>query len=292
MVRDSACYWRHPALGGLDMMRARYVRHAFGWHSHPTFAIGALQAGEEEIAFPDGRRRARPGDVVVIAPGAAHTGRAGGPDGWTYRVLYPSVEQLTAVGGIAPATDRSGGVVLHDPELASTLLAGHREAEQGDPLAADTLIHLVLRRLAHRYARSPGVARPTVPDRRSGDSDRHAGADHAPTDAARRARELLQVDLTAAPTLTELAAMVGCRPFGLLRTFRRIFGMPPHTFLTNIRVTRARQLLEAGLPPADVAQQVGFCDQSHLTRHFRRLVGVPPAAYQRGVQERPRIHRR
>jgi AraC-like DNA-binding protein len=70
-------------------------------------------------------------------------------------------------------------------------------------------------------------------------------------------------------------------PFALLRAFRAETGLPPHAYLNQLRVRLARQLLDAGLPPAQVAVDAGFADQPHLTRHFKRAVGVPPAAYQR-----------
>ena len=67
----------------------------------------------------------------------------------------------------------------------------------------------------------------------------------------------------------------------LLRAFRDAYGMPPHTWLTDARVRRARLLLDAGTAPAEAAVAVGFTDQPHLNRHFARIVGVPPGAYQR-----------
>ena len=66
------------------------------------------------------------------------------------------------------------------------------------------------------------------------------------------------------------------------RAFRAAYGLPPHAYLTNLRVQRARELLDAGLRPAEVAAHVGFTDQAHLTRHFKRVVGVPPGAYALG----------
>jgi AraC-like DNA-binding protein len=75
--------------------------------------------------------------------------------------------------------------------------------------------------------------------------------------------------------------LTGLSQFALLRAFRRETGMPPHAYLNQLRVRRARLLLDDGLAPADVAAQTGFADQAHLTRHFKRVVGVPPAAYQR-----------
>ncbi|MEU8530932.1 AraC family transcriptional regulator, partial [Streptomyces sp. NPDC048629] len=82
-------------------------------------------------------------------------------------------------------------------------------------------------------------------------------------------------------TLERLAAELGTSPFALLRAFRETYGMPPHTWLTDARVRRARRLLDAGTPPAEAAVAVGFTDQPHLNRHFTRSVGVPPGAYQR-----------
>jgi AraC-like DNA-binding protein len=83
------------------------------------------------------------------------------------------------------------------------------------------------------------------------------------------------------PTLEWLAADLGTSPFALLRAFRDTYGMPPHTWLTDSRVRRARRLLDAGSTPAEAALAVGFTDQPHLNRHFTRIVGVPPGAYQR-----------
>lgn len=87
--------------------------------------------------------------------------------------------------------------------------------------------------------------------------------------------------MAAPPTLETLAAELGTGPFALLRAFKKEYGMPPHTWLTDARVRRARRMLDAGVAPAEAATAVGFTDQPHLNRHFTRIVGVPPGAYQR-----------
>lgn len=63
----------------------------------------------------------------------------------------------------------------------------------------------------------------------------------------------------------------------LVRTFSREFGIAPHQYLVTRRIDRARRLLLAGGPPHAVAAATGFHDQSHLTRHFKRVVGTTPA---------------
>jgi AraC-like DNA-binding protein len=58
--------------------------------------------------------------------------------------------------------------------------------------------------------------------------------------------------------------------------------MPPMRWALQRRVARARTLLRAGTPPADVAAALGFTDQAHLTRVFRDAMGTTPGRYRAG----------
>ena len=126
---------------------------------------------------------------------------------------------------------------------------------------------------------------------------RHA-APAGPADAlpgtgavARQVMDRLADQLTGPPALAELAADAGLSRYQLLRSFRAEVGMPPYAWLAQHRVARARVLLEHGHRPAEAATLTGFADQAHLTRWFRRVVGVTPGAYRNGVQDRSRPHR-
>ncbi|MGY0491318.1 AraC family ligand binding domain-containing protein [Streptomyces sp. WG-D5] len=271
-----ARHWRYEQLPGLDLLRARYVRHTFPRHSHDGFVIAAVTRGVETIGLPDGTLHAGPGTVVMLNPEVAHTARAGGPDGWTYATLYPSADVVAEIAeetGTVRGTAVFGEPMVTDPKAALMISEMHRAAEQGNALAADSLLRVVCARLLRAHGTSLAV-RPR----------RSAGAR-----AAASARDLLEARLSDPPSLETLAAELGTSPFALLRAFRDAYGMPPHTWLTNARVRVARRLLEAGTAPADAAVAVGFTDQPHLNRHFTRIVGVPPGAYQRerkNVQER------
>lgn len=99
------------------------------------------------------------------------------------------------------------------------------------------------------------------------------------TRPVRRAMAYLRERLAESITLDDLATHAGFDKFHLCRAFRAQIGMPPHTYLTHLRVQRARELLAEGVRASDLAPRVGFYDQSLLTRHFRRIVGVTPARY-------------
>lgn len=103
------------------------------------------------------------------------------------------------------------------------------------------------------------------------------------TRPVQRAFELLREKLAEPVTLDELAAHAGLDKFRLCRAFRTQVGLPPHAYLTRLRIMRAKQLLDDGIRPSEVAPQVGLYDQSQLNRHFRRIVGTTPGQYARSV---------
>ncbi|MFJ9409337.1 AraC family transcriptional regulator [Streptomyces sp. NPDC101393] len=263
-----ARHWRHAELPGLDLLRARYIGHSFPRHAHDGYVVCAVTDGIEEIGLPDGVVRAGHGGIVMINPEVPHTARAGAPEGWAYSTLYPSAR---LVAGIAEETSALRGTagftrtVAEDPHLGRMITGIHGAAEAGNALAADSLLRLAVAGLLSRYGGPLPTRTPPT-----------AGAR-----AAARAKALLEERMADPPSLEKLAQELGTGPFALLRAFKEAYGMPPHTWLTDARVRRARRLLEAGGAPAGTALAVGFTDQPHLNRHFTRIVGVPPGAYRR-----------
>jgi AraC-like DNA-binding protein len=266
---EQARYWRHAGVPGVDLLRARYITHRYAKHAHETYTIALIEAGVEEFEHGRSLLRAGPGAVALLNPDVVHTGQAGVPEGWSYRVLYPSVRVLKEVAadlGAGPGTPHFPETVVDDQRSAGLVRAAHLAAEHGDPLAASSVLHAALAGLLDRHARPAGWE--PARGRRGGR-------------AVRTARELLHERITAPPALGELARLTGLGPHALLRAFRAETGLPPHAYLNQVRVRMARGLLDGGMPPAEVAAVAGFADQAHLSRHFKRIVGVPPGAYQR-----------
>lgn len=104
---------------------------------------------------------------------------------------------------------------------------------------------------------------------------------------AERVRECLHFDSSATVDLSTLAKQAGVSRYQALRLFKRRYGLPPHTYQLSVRVALAQKALREGQQPVHVATHYGFVDQSHFTRHFKRLLGVTPAQYAR-VGARPR----
>ncbi|HTE54949.1 MAG TPA: AraC family transcriptional regulator [Kofleriaceae bacterium] len=97
-----------------------------------------------------------------------------------------------------------------------------------------------------------------------------------------RARELLHARALDAPGLDEVAAELGVAPIRLARAFRRTYGESPGQYLRRERIRAACQrMAEPGVSLAAIAAELGFTDQSHFTRVFRKQVGTTPGAWRR-----------
>lgn len=266
-ARGEQARWTRARLGTagppLDLLTARFDRHVYAPHAHDEFTVGVTVGGLEVIAYRGGHIRSGPGSIVVLEPGEVHTGGPAAPDGYSYRALYASPSLLTD-GTRTAALPHFREPVIDDPELAAALRAAHTDlARCPDPLEAESRLPWLLTALARRHS-TARAADDTVP----------GGAR-----VARVVRDRLADELLAPPSLAALATDLGLSRYQLLRAFRTATGMPPYAWLAQHRVARARGLLDAGLRPAEVAALVGFADQAHLTRWFRRCYAITPAAY-------------
>ncbi|MGW4874494.1 AraC family transcriptional regulator [Streptomyces chartreusis] len=266
--RERARHWRYAELPGVDLLRARYVEKTFVRHTHEHFVIAAIAEGVEVFHHRGADQYAAAGALALVNPDTPHTGRAGVPEGWQYGAVYPSPELVAEIAAETTSVRGTPGFVrpvLDDIYAVGLVHQVLRAADEGNALAADTLLRVAVTRLL----RLNGGAMPQREVRTAGGL------------VAVRAREVLEGRMAEPPSLEQLAADLDTSPFALLRAFRDVYGMPPHTWLTDARVRRARRLLDAGVSPAEAALVVGFTDQPHLNRHFARIIGVPPGAYQR-----------
>lgn len=209
------------------------------------------------------------GSLSVIHPGEVHSARD--PEERltpsSFRMMYVEPvllgEAAAQVAGRREALPFFRDPIILDKDLAWEFLGLHMALEGAAPsLEQDARLLSVLTRLVERHA---GIRSSPPPGR-----ERRA---------VRLAREYLEDNLRESVPLEELARLANLSPFHLARVFRDEVGLPPHAYQTQARLGRARSLLLRGWPAARVARETGFADQSHLTRHFKRLIGVTPGRY-------------
>jgi len=239
-------------------------------HSHEEYQFclsldfpGEYRYGGEGHAVPVGA-------LSVIHPGEAHSSRdpCDRETPATYLLAYAAPGLVGRV-----ASELAGrewglpsfqGPIFFDRELARDFLNLHAASgSSASLLENDCRLAEVLARFVERHADTRAQFKPASRERW----------------AVRLAKEHLEENFAASVSLEDLAALVNLSPFYLARVFSAEVGLPPHAYQTQVRVRRARDLLLRGRSVTGAAHETGFADQSHLTRHFKRLVGVPPGRY-------------
>lgn len=255
--------WRPDVPGLTEVFHAHFTDHVYPSHTHESWTLLLVDDGAVRYELDRHAHGASRAEVTLLPPGVPHDGRAQSAGGFRKRVLYLAAETL--------GTDRVGVAVdrpaFDDAALRARLSRLHGVlATEGDPLEAQSRLAFVLERLGQHLDRAV-VGPPDVRD--------DALAD--------RVRQLLDTRVTEGLPLAEVAALFGVHPTHVVRAFTRRHGLPPHRYLTGRRIDLARRLLLDGMPAAEVATAAGFADQSHLTRHFRRMLGTTPVAYARSA---------
>ena len=267
MKREMSEYWRHPRFHDLGLLKARFTRHRYDLHTHPTYVIALITEGCERVRIGRQVAIAPVGAILVVNPEEPHDGEAGVEGGWAYRTFYPSVPLLTAVAGElgrdrAPLFPRG---LIEDRDLAEAMLAAHVGSTDEDAASAETSMLLALRRLILRHGDWGGW-----PERREGAGSRRRLALYG---------QAIERDLTATLDLQRFADAAGVTRFQVIRDFKKASGLTPAAFIRNRRLRCAERLIEQGASLADAAFEAGFSDQSHLSRTFRALRGITPGTF-------------
>jgi len=242
-----------------EVFHARFVDHAYPAHTHDAWTVFTVDEGS--IAYDlEGRHRGVVGSkVTLLPPHVVHDGRPGASDGYRKRVLYVGTEVL-GEHLIGPAVDRPD---VLDHSLIRGFRSLHRAlADPDDTFEAESTFAVFAERLSQHLGDSTAEATDPRGDTIAGDL-----------------RDLLDARVFGGITLAEAGRVLGVSPSFAVRSFRRRFGIPPHRYLVGRRIDVARGRLLEGHPVARVAADVGFHDQAHFTKHFKRHVGATPASY-------------
>ncbi|WP_432946190.1 AraC family transcriptional regulator [Kribbella sp. CA-253562] len=253
--------WRPELDGVVEVLHAYFPSHAYPSHTHDAWTVLLVDEGVVRYDLDHREHGLTRAQVSLLPPNVPHDGRSVRPEGFRKRVLYLEPDRLG---------EELTGAAVDQPELLDPVLRRRIEQLHGvlavgrEPLEAESRLTLIEQRLRQHLRRQV-----TAPPHR-----RDPGV-------ASQLREVLDAHLPGGITLDEASKLVHAHPAHLVRAFSREYGMPPHRYLTGRRVDLARRYLLEGRPAAEVAGLAGFYDQSHLTRHFRRMLGVTPSRFVR-----------
>lgn len=255
---------------GVEACRFVGVMQPFPKHFHDYYVLGLVEAGRRRLCCRGQWQDIRPGTVLLFNPGDTHACEQVGGEGLAYRALHVSPEVMQRLynelyeeqGGAQCSVPVFAPNIVADSDAACLLQEAHRQimAKAGQ-LAREEGLLLLLELLLHKYG---GMAAPRTFDCR---------------EEVAAACGYMQEHFAEPISLAQLCSQVGLSKSTLLRGFAAAMGVTPHSYLANIRISRAKVLLQQGLPLVEAALQTGFADQSHFTNCFGRFIGLTPGAY-------------
>lgn len=262
---------------GIESIRAHFQGHAYDPHWHDSFLVGVTEQGVQQFNCRRARHYSTPGKVFLLEPGEIHDGHAPTEEGFTYSTLYLDPlwleRELLALFEHAPSNSLPGfaDTLSQDPRLAKAVALAFHALHEGDlrmarQAAVDSLLAALTEHLQWRKHQALDPRLPLV---------------------AQVARDYLHAHAYEDIGLDDLARACGVDRFRLSRAFKAAFGLAPHAYLIQLRLAKARQLLANGDSPVQVASALGFADQSHLGRWFRRAYQLTPADYRKRCSNLP-----
>lgn len=268
----TALYSATDAFSGCSSIEGRGFETRLPPHVHAWYVLGLVEVGTLRVTVNGRSFIARPGSIVALTPFQVHTELPLDEGGWSFRYLYPPETTVRLALGLAldpvegPALPFARPV-LEDARLAFEIRRTHEMIRNGcKSTEVEDALGSVLRRARECHLRPP-----------------------CDEPAARAGVARVTSLLTAAPlfdvSLPELAREAGLSTFRFVHVFRSAVGLPPYAFYEKVRIAFAHDRIQQGQDLSTIAYDLGFADQSHLTRQFRRASFTTPGRLAGMVRE-------
>ena len=269
-MTEQARYHHVAEVPGLVLGSARLTDTGFDRHYHLDFHVGFVTEGLQRHRAKGESFLLGPGNIALMPPGEIHDGAAEGGGAYTlktFRLSQTLVNRISEDISGHPKDLQLAGMLLENHALLCKLRTLHEAMQQAigpGSLAVQTQWLIIAEGLLSE-------SRAVTPEAIVGTL--------SPLQWS-RVRDYCFSHIDQRITLDDLAGLCGLGQFAFLKQFKRGVGMTPHAWLLRLRLEQACGLLSrSALPIIDVAQAVGFYDQSHFNRAFRHAYGVAPSRF-------------
>lgn len=249
----------------LEAYRFEGIMQPFPNHFHEYYVIGFMESGRRILSCKNRTYTIREGDILLFNPGDSHACAQSDGGVLDYRgINIPKETMLELAGEITGQRALPGfsSCVVRDGTAAGYLRPLHeRIMERSREFDREEHLLFLISRLIRQYGQPFESCMPecrTEIEKACAFMEEHYG-------------ERLCLD--------QICRHVALSKSTLLRAFTKSKGATPYSYLLNIRIGKAKHLLEQGVLPADAALQTGFADQSHFSGYFHRFIGLSPGAY-------------
>ena len=259
---------RHPQLPHIEMRTARGSDACYWTHTHDEYSVGIIDAGSATYGHGVHKSAIRAGMTVLVSPDLPHSCNPAPGQVWSYRMMYLQTPWVLRSLGLCDPDENAPAPAFKLPLLDSVSVYRRLDrickgiALVSNPLAIEESLLTLLGSNIQPHASYPQGGR-------------------QPSPALQRARDNIAARLEESVTLEDLARDCEMDAFQLIRKFKAAFGQTPHAFQLDQRINLSKRLLKQGHSLSEVAYRLGFADQAHFQRHFKKRHAISPKAYLR-----------
>jgi AraC-like DNA-binding protein len=263
MKQDKTVFFKKSeVLPFVEIRQASLSTACYHAHSHDEFSFGVIDSGIADYHNLSQRNRIGRGDTVTINPADIHSCNPMLGD-WSYRMLFVNTEWIGRL------QSEILGINNVDYHPFSEILNRSPQAYQQFQILFNSLLNeqnpLIAESLLIQYLQQYFLAKETEKN--------------DPVNIL-RVKELISDQLNINHSINDLAIESGLSRYHLIRSFKKNYGLSPHAYQLDERIKQAKTLLKAGNSLIDTSHLLGFSDQSHLQRNFKKRLAITPKQYQ------------
>lgn len=249
----------------IEAYRFEGIVQPFPNHFHEYYVIGFVEDGERVLSCKNQEYTISKGHVLLFNPGDNHACVQSDDGTLDYRGINITKEVMLGLAEEATGKRELPGFsqnVIYDDEVTSYLRPLHELVMKGFcEFGKEESLLLLVSLLIQEYGQP---FESCIPECR---------------DEIEKACAFMEQHYAERIYLDQLCRCAGLSKSTLLRAFAKSRCVTPYSYLENIRIGKARKLLEQGISPVEAALQTGFSDQSHFTNYFYRFLGLAPGVY-------------
>ena len=234
-------------------------------HFHEYYVIGFMEDGERILSCKNQEYTITKGDILLFNPGDSHACVQNDGSALDYRGFNITKEVMLSLAKEVTGREELPGFsknVIFNKEITCYLRPLHDLVMKGsDKFGKEENLLLLISLLIQLYVQPFESCIPKCQDE------------------IEKTCAFMEQHYNQRIHLDQLCLCAGLSKSTLLRAFARSKGITPYSYLENIRIGKAKELLEQGVSPAQAALQTGFSDQSHFTSYFNRFIGLTPGIY-------------
>ncbi|MDW6004675.1 AraC family transcriptional regulator [Vibrio mangrovi] len=250
----------------IELRSSKESKACYGKHTHEEFSIGAVDSGLSDYFNSNVRCRIQTGSIVIINPSEVHSCNPAPDTNWSYKMLYVCPKWLSHIQSMV--------VGQHLKEFVP-FSVNHLENHQ---------IFTQLQKLSNILTKSNNdmqIEENCIAffSNLFAMTNQYSYDKQSPKRNVSRAYEYIRDNFKCNISVKDIASYSGLSEYHLIHAFRKTYGITPHAMQIAMRINEAKRQLKEGNKIASIATDLGFTDQSHFHKNFKKLVAATPIEY-------------